>query len=404
MKKIYLALIIVFCLIHAYSQTEQDPVSGENFILSQPLNNNESYEYTARDFIRMISDQGTGFAYAPQQGQSFHAKIDPYLVFPPEEGETGGPTGGVVGNDGVVGVTPGSFSVSETGEAKYFIPLEFPGGIGGMTPDLSLIYSSNGADGILGPGWSLGGLSVISQVPATRYHNGHKSAAFGGDYRSKAYTLDGQRLILMAQEGDVKLEFRKEQDDFSRIIRKPRIVQKDDNVYYFEVKTKSGLTYYYGENNDALLHFTLGEDDICVAYYVNRIVDNFGNTIQFNYENDVNTREIYIDKISYTHTTNAIGELNPATYEINFEYIDRNVALTSYYNYQPANSVNHGISFKSAKLIANIECTHISEGFVKKYQLDYIKRGPGPDPLKKKQHLSYVQEFGLVDEIGENVR
>ena len=61
----------------------------------------------------------------------------------------------------LVGSIPGQLSV-EQGAAVYTIPIEVPPGVAGMQPDLAITYNSNAGNGLLGVGFSLSGLSVIS--------------------------------------------------------------------------------------------------------------------------------------------------------------------------------------------------------------------------------------------------
>ncbi len=50
-----------------------------------------------------------------------------------------------------VGTTPGSFNVAN-GAASYSIPITVPPGVNGLAPSLSLTYSSQGGNGLLGMG------------------------------------------------------------------------------------------------------------------------------------------------------------------------------------------------------------------------------------------------------------
>lgn len=92
-----------------------------------------------------------------------------------------------------VGATPGEFAVSKSGAATYNIPIQVSPGVGGMQPNLSLNYNSQGGNGIAGVGWSIGGLSAITRCGATIVNDGVKR---GVDLTiNDKFCLDGQRLI-----------------------------------------------------------------------------------------------------------------------------------------------------------------------------------------------------------------
>ena len=42
------------------------------------------------------------------------------------------------------GVTPGSFSVTNSGSASYSLAISVPAGVNGMSPELSVSYNSSG--------------------------------------------------------------------------------------------------------------------------------------------------------------------------------------------------------------------------------------------------------------------
>ena len=67
-----------------------------------------------------------------------------------------------------VGATIAQFRVDEGGSATYSIPIQVSPGTAGMVPKLALNYSSRTATGVMGPGWSLGGLSQIARCRQTR--------------------------------------------------------------------------------------------------------------------------------------------------------------------------------------------------------------------------------------------
>ena len=85
------------------------------------------------------------------------------------------------------------FRVTDRGTASYSIPIEVPPGRMGIQPTLSLNYSSSKANGMLGIGWSLGGLSTITRCPEIFDRGGQVQAI---QYRSAdRFCLDGQALI-----------------------------------------------------------------------------------------------------------------------------------------------------------------------------------------------------------------
>ena len=71
-----------------------------------------------------------------------------------------------------IGRTPGSFSVSQSGEANYTVPLFAPPGTAKMSPKLSLSYGHRAGGSWLGEGWGVSGLSAITRCPKTWAQDG----------------------------------------------------------------------------------------------------------------------------------------------------------------------------------------------------------------------------------------
>ncbi len=99
----------------------------------------------------------------------------------------------VVATEGHPGWTSGLGSVSDDGAAIFNIPLRVPAGRNGIEPTLSLTYHSRSGDGLVGNGWSLAGLSMITRCARNLLLDGETNdVQFTED---DAFCLDGDRLI-----------------------------------------------------------------------------------------------------------------------------------------------------------------------------------------------------------------
>src|SRR5690606_36574145 len=112
--------------------------------------------------------------------------------------------------------TPGSAAVSPTGEATYTVPIFAPPGTNGMTPVLSLNYSSNGGSRWIGQGWNIGGLSAITRCGKTWAQDGEaRNVRLDANDR---FCLDGNRLrTASGDHGANGTEYRTEVETFARI-------------------------------------------------------------------------------------------------------------------------------------------------------------------------------------------
>lgn len=62
-----------------------------------------------------------------------------------------------------LGTSASSIGVSASGELQYSVPLWLPPGTAGMTPRLAIAYGHRTGETLLGYGWNLAGLSVITR-------------------------------------------------------------------------------------------------------------------------------------------------------------------------------------------------------------------------------------------------
>ncbi len=193
----------------------------------------------------------------------------------------------------VVGIMAGGLDVSG-GAAGYSIPIDTPPGIAGMAPQVSLNYSSQGGNGLMGMGWSIGGLSAISRCSRTIVQDG----VVGGinfDANDR-FCLDGQRLVnAIGGYGSSGTEYRTEIESFSRVYS---YGNTGGAPSYFTVETKAGLKMYFGNSANSFVKAT--GKAAALAWKVNRIEDKNGNYISFVYYQDSSTGESYPLRIDYT--------------------------------------------------------------------------------------------------------
>jgi RHS repeat-associated protein len=189
----------------------------------------------------------------------------------------------------IVGTTKGSADVTQ-GSLTYDIEILTPKGTAGVKPTLGVNYnSSSNANSILGVGFSLQGLSVISRCNETLFAEKQDTS------RSYNYCLDGQKLLLtdtQSSYGGTNTEYKTEINNHAKILK----TQTGWQVY-----GKDGMIYEYGMTTDS--------NDNNLFFKVNKITDRYNNAIHFTYY-DTDNRQ-YIKEITYADNT------------INFIYEDR---------------------------------------------------------------------------------
>lgn len=190
------------------------------------------------------------------------------------------------------GAIAGKFNVSEMGAATYSIPVTVSPGVAGLTPQLAINYSSQGSDGMLGVGWSLGGLSAISRAPKTIEIDGVKGSVTLTD--TDRFTLDGQPLILInGENGKDGAEYRTRRESFQQVISRGR---EGEGPGTFEVYTKSGLKMEYGASANGRVLGNLDPEGTVMVWLLEKVSDTVGNSYTISYVEPV---------VASAHTPNA---------------------------------------------------------------------------------------------------
>ena len=189
---------------------------------------------------------------------------------------------------------PGSFAVGDTGAATYSVPIAVPPGTAGMSPSLTLSYSSQGANGIVGVGWSLDGLPSVGRCPRTWAQDGFPG---GVNYDSNdRFCFEGQRLVVISGSyGADGAEYRTEIDGFNKVISHGTA---GTGPAWFEVHTKSGQTMEFGHTADSLV---LAQGKTTArSWAVSKVSDTTGNYFTVTYVNDTTNGQAYPSRVDYT--------------------------------------------------------------------------------------------------------
>lgn len=229
-----------------------------------------------------------------------------------------------------VGRTPGHAWVTPAGAAAYSIPLVLPPGTAGLTPALSLEYRHSQHGGLLGVGWSLGGLSQVSRCPRTLAQDG---AVGPVEYSLQdRFCLDGQRLVVVngVAYGAAGSEYRTEIESYARI-RAYGVAGAGPQ--YFVVETRDGRILEYGATADSRVDAggrIVSGTATPRSWALNRIRDRDGNVVDFQYEEDATLRSHRVARVLYnanpsrgvapSHTAQFHYEARPST-EVDLTYV-----------------------------------------------------------------------------------
>jgi hypothetical protein len=246
------------------------------------------------------------------------------------------------------------------GGLNYTIPIELPKGINGMQPNDSIVYSSQGGNGLLGWGWDLGAGSRITRTGQTIYHDGQLTAA--NLTKNDRFVLDGQRLMVV--DGDYGMpgsEYKTENDCMSKIEYYRAIIVESRT--YFKVWDKTGNLLEYHDR----LCSPDGSKEI--MWMLSTVTDRYGNTIEYNYITNNETGETRLDNIEYTANSRHHVE---AQFKVQFHYSTNRDDYEKYYI--------GGCQLLHRDLLERITVTQKSTGKpLYQYQFNYIKEFSGPN-------------------------
>jgi hypothetical protein len=224
-----------------------------------------------------------------------------------------------------VGYLPAAWSVSPSGQFTYMIPLDVPQGRAGMQPKLSLNYSSDAGNGILGVGWSVSGFSSITRCGKSLSSEGTVDGVDYSDFTSDIeksvdhFCLDGQKLVaLSGTYGANGTEYRTEHDIYAQISSQGSVATASLGPDSFTVKSHDGQLRVYQAVNSPRWYVCpyglvcqgmVSQGKVPSQWLLASETDRSGNSIAYSYtttDDGSGGLEILPSKIDYTkHTSDS---------------------------------------------------------------------------------------------------
>ncbi len=257
-----------------------------------------------------------------------------------------------VGGGGVRGLGENFQPDLSTGVGVYNIPLEFPKGPNGLTPNLGVTYSTGSGNGPWGVGWNLN-LPSISR----RAERGMPAFDDEGD----TFQVVGEELVAIG-DGEYRLRVDKE---FTRFFRRPT---------HWEAIKRDGHRLIFGQSPDHRVESTEGGRTLTQRWHLERLSDSNGNTLRFSYLSDGNC--LYLRTVEY------------AIYRIELEYQPRP---------DPFSSFRSGFEIRTALRCSRLTLRILPLGAdpVRAWRFEYVET-----PLSRLSMLARVTASGLDAQTG----
>ncbi|WP_404421605.1 RHS repeat-associated core domain-containing protein [Nibricoccus sp. IMCC34717] len=239
--------------------------------------------------------------------------------------------------DTLAGSLPAPVVVDNHGNATMALSLLVPAGRAGMQPNLSLNYSSQSGEGLLGVGWSIG-TGFPGSITRGRWIKARSGEVRGVKFdTSDNLYLDGKLLTLVSgTQGMPGSVYRTEVDSFVSVT-----ATGGSQIDGFTVTQKNGTKIQFGKVGSATDAIQYGiirsanypatpdvTDTIPYAWAIKRVEDPAGNGVDFLYSTDALSGEYVLATIEYTSSPNrTLGGANRFTFsygdraDVGFKYV-----------------------------------------------------------------------------------
>ena len=254
------------------------------------------------------------------------------------------------------------------GQMSHTVSVAVPQGWPGLTPSVSMSYSSGSGTGLLGIGWNLPTESIeratLHRLPL--YDTSDEFAVNGGEL-----------LVLASKAGDSPIYRSRDEGAFSRYQWKD---SKDGKGGYWLGESKDGLRYYFGADNSGKLvesaRATTPSGGV-FRYMLVMVVDRYGHSLRYSYTKS--GQYPLIDTIDYNEDKDG-----KTRNRVRFKYEDRGNDVIS--------DAKPGFELTLDKRLTSVEVLSGPQ-VIRSFKLTYEKNDSSGGVSRLKQ----VRQFGLKD-------
>ena len=191
----------------------------------------------------------------------------------------------------LMGATKGQANVNQ-GDFSYKLDIKTPKGIANLKPKLSINYNqASSINSILGKSFFLGGLGSISKCKQNLFKEKKDNS------RNYNYCLNGQKLLLVGDRQNDE-DYGKSNTQYKTALNPTQKIIKKAN--HWEVYTKDGLIYEYGNNENSNENPNSKISNI--IYKLSTIKDRYSNQIRYYYHQNNHQVSNSIKKIEYSNS------------------------------------------------------------------------------------------------------
>jgi RHS repeat-associated protein len=283
-----------------------------------------------------------------------------------------------------------------TGTGNFSVPVALPPGRNGLQPELTFGYSTGNGNSPFGLGWNI-------SIPGVTRKASRGIPVYDDD--QDVFILSGAEDLVQVKQtidtGYVKTYYRPRTEGlYARIVHH----KKPGGENYWEVRSKDGLTSYYGNPAETVNHSCVianpGQRKSIFSWRLYKTTDAFGNHIIYRYTRELSTSgervfdQLYLAEISYNNYVQS--GVTRFLVSVRFNYEARADAFSEY---------RQGFEVRTTRRCDSIDIyTDSGNAKIKTYDLHYLDQQKNkPQPLNGVSLLTTITVKGFDGALTESM-